>query len=102
MRNQAGLCPGFLFHRGQKVFEQDVKSFEVKRLKIIAAAAGGSKCVCSLKQLKTRKREKPQPRRFKNARFWDEKNYRRKTNQNPIKYFPKLIPKTKYQYLHRF
>jgi hypothetical protein len=44
MRNQAGLCPGFLFHRGQKVFEQDVKSFEVKRLKIIAAAAAASKC----------------------------------------------------------
>jgi hypothetical protein len=43
MRNQAGLYSGFLFHRGQKVFEQDVKSFEFKRLKTTAAAAGSKR-----------------------------------------------------------
>jgi hypothetical protein len=43
MRNQAGLYSGFLFHRGQKVFEQDVKSFEVKRLKTTVAAASNKR-----------------------------------------------------------
>lgn len=35
-------------------------------------------------------------------RFWDDKIEQFKINKTSIKSFPKLISKTKYQYLHRF